>query len=167
MLRLGHAMRYDVWLPRNDRKAVWAGKRITDLPGVLNDLPPTSVLPEDRAQRLLENVDVLWLEKGHITAAFEVEHTTPIYSGLLRMSDLMVLFPHLSMTAFVVAPEARLDLVKAEIHRPTFNQDRIKLTQRCRVITFERLKDDIDRLEDVRMRFLKMDYVMEHLSTEP
>jgi hypothetical protein len=35
-------------------------------------------------------IDVLWVSKesGKIVAAFEVEHSTSIYSGIVRMLDL-------------------------------------------------------------------------------
>jgi hypothetical protein len=35
-------------------------------------------------------IDVLWLDRstGHIVAAYEVEHSTSIYSGIVRMLDL-------------------------------------------------------------------------------
>jgi type II restriction enzyme len=35
-------------------------------------------------------IDVLWLtpSRSQVAAAFEVEHTTSIYSGILRMLDL-------------------------------------------------------------------------------
>jgi hypothetical protein len=45
--------------------------------------------------KTIENFDVLWLSGQSIVAAFEVEHTTAVYSGLLRMSDLLTMQPNL------------------------------------------------------------------------
>ncbi len=39
---------------------------------------------------VIELIDVLWLDQIAVAAAFEVEKSTSIYSGLLRMSDLLV-----------------------------------------------------------------------------
>jgi hypothetical protein len=39
--------------------------------------------------RTIELIDVLWLDGNSIEAAFEIEGTTSIYSGILRMSDLL------------------------------------------------------------------------------
>jgi hypothetical protein len=36
-----------------------------------------------------------------------VEHTTAVYSGLLRMSDLITLHPNLTIRLYIVAPDAR------------------------------------------------------------
>jgi len=52
--------------------------------------------------------------------SFEVEHTTSIYSGILRMADLMALQPNLNIRAHIVAPFDRKDKVLQEISRPVF-----------------------------------------------
>ena len=41
---------------------------------------------------VLQQIDVIWLDARHntISAAFEIEHTTPIYSGLLRFNDVHI-----------------------------------------------------------------------------
>jgi hypothetical protein len=48
----------------------------------------------DATDRVVELIDVLWLD-DNAAAAFEVERSTVIYSGLLRMSDLLVMQPNL------------------------------------------------------------------------
>jgi hypothetical protein len=50
---------------------------------------------------------VLWLSGPAVVAAFEIESTTSIYSGLLRMADLLALQPNLNIPLFLVAPEDR------------------------------------------------------------
>ncbi len=44
---------------------------------------------DEATNRTIELIDVLWLKGNSIIAAFEIESTTSVYSGLLRMSDLM------------------------------------------------------------------------------
>jgi hypothetical protein len=44
--------------------------------------------------RTVELIDVLWLNGNAIVAAFEAESTTSIYSGLLRMADLLSMQPN-------------------------------------------------------------------------
>jgi type II restriction enzyme len=74
----------------------------------------------DRCRKL---IDVLWLDKrdGAIHAAFEVEHTTSIYSGIVRMLDL-ALGPcgNLLKGIFLVAPDGREADVRAQMARPAF-----------------------------------------------
>ena len=68
----------------------------------------------------------MWLERGgdRVAAAFEVEHSTSIYSGIVRMLDLALSGSDLHATAglFLVAPDARESEVRAQIARPAFSR---------------------------------------------
>jgi type II restriction enzyme len=67
-------------------------------------------------------IDVLWLEpSGAVAAAFEVEHTTSIYSGIVRMLDLALGAPERAAVGlYLVAPDAREKDVRAQLRRPAF-----------------------------------------------
>jgi type II restriction enzyme len=68
-------------------------------------------------------IDILWLEPAtlKIVAAFEVEHSTSIYSGILRMLDLAMCSSGSSIKGiFLVAPDKREDEIRAQIIRPSF-----------------------------------------------
>lgn len=66
---------------------------------------------DEATNRTIELIDVLWLDGNTIVAAFEVEHTTSIYSGLLRMADLVAMQPNLNHRLFTVAPDERREKV--------------------------------------------------------
>ena len=70
--------------------------------------------------KTIEQIDVLWIRRRGIVRAFEVEHTTSIYSGLLRMADLLAMQPNLKIRLHIVAPVSRRDKVLREIRRPVF-----------------------------------------------
>ena len=91
--------------------------------------------------RTIELIDVLWLDGNAIVAAFEIESTTSIYSGLLRMSDLLARQPNISVPLFLVAPEDRRDQVVCQVNRPTFERMNPPLVDVCRCISFERLRE--------------------------
>jgi len=57
---------------------------------------------------------VLWLDGDAIVAAFEIESTTSIYSGLLRMADLLSMQPNLNIPLYLVAPDERRQKVFTE-----------------------------------------------------
>jgi type II restriction enzyme len=71
-------------------------------------------------------IDVLWLDKDHqkVAAAFEVEHSTSIYSGIVRMLDLALSANDLHARAglYLVAPDAREADVRAQLRRPAFSR---------------------------------------------
>jgi hypothetical protein len=70
----------------------------------------------------LEEVDVIWIQKGssELRALFEVEHSTPIYSGLLRFNDIHLAAPRLRPTFSIVANDARREVFVRQLNRPTF-----------------------------------------------
>lgn len=116
--RIGAALGFQVWVPRADKTAV------SELCGAspvefLEQLPFASY--SEPVLRTVENIDVLWLQKNTIIRAFEVEHTTAVYSGILRMADLLALQPNFSVKLHIVAPEVRRGKVLYELARPAFS----------------------------------------------
>jgi len=118
---LGRALGFDVWIAINDRGRALGGGELAD--GCLDQLPATLVAsPGIDAIRL---IDVLWLEKGgeRVVAAFEVEHTTSIYSGIVRLLDLALGAPgNATRALFLVAPDEREEDVRAQLRRPAFQR---------------------------------------------
>ena len=140
LLKLGGELGLDVWVARNDRSKKWNGVTLGSMPGTISELPTQF---NDATTRTIELIDVLWLKGNTIVAAFEVECTTSIYSGLLRMSDLLSLQPNLQIDLFLVAPDERKDKVEQELLRPTFNIKEKPLASTCGFLGFTRLFDHI------------------------
>lgn len=118
---LGRTLGFDVWVAGNDRNRSYAGGRLAD--GCLDRLP--EALECASAVESIRLIDVLWLEvaAGRVAAAFEVEHTTSIYSGIMRMLDLALGLPSQTAYAlFLVAPDAREDDVRNQLLRPAFSR---------------------------------------------
>jgi hypothetical protein len=102
----------------------------------------------------IELIDVLWLDGNAIVAAFEIESTTSIYSGLLRMSDLLARQPNISVPLFLVAPDERREKVIQQVNRPTFKRMKPPLVEVCRYISFEGLREVLTAAHDY-VSFLK------------
>jgi predicted RNA-binding protein len=138
LARLGEMMGFRIWLPRNDRAAILQHWRPTD--GTLLDSLPLNY--DDTTLETIEQIDVLWLRGRAIQRAFEVEHSTAIYSGLLRMADLLALQPNMNIALHIVAPAERRDKVLNEIRRPVFSLlDNQPLAERCTFIAYEDLRE--------------------------
>lgn len=117
---LGRELGYDVWVALNDRGRPYAEGRLGDgcVPALCAELAGRAGA---EAVRL---IDVLWLNgEGKIVAAFEVEHTTSIYSGVVRMLDLALGGGGESLhSLFLVAPDRREADVRAQLSRPAFSR---------------------------------------------
>ncbi len=138
LAEIGSRMAMKIWLPRSDRGAVldeWKG----DHSALLERLP----LNYDEATlKTIEQIDVLWLQGRAIKRAFEVEHTTSIYSGILRMADLLALQPNMDIRLHIVAPISRRDKVFQELRRPVFSLlERGPLSQSCTYVSYDSVRE--------------------------
>lgn len=154
LAEIGERMNLKIWLPRSDRQRVldvWQPKEKT-----LLDVLPLNY--DDATLKTIENIDVLWIRGRSIVRAFEVEHTTSIYSGILRMADLMALQPNLSISAHIVAPTERKEKVLQEISRPVFAfLDRGPLAESCTFLSYESIHE---LSQEKRLEYMK-DSVLE------
>jgi hypothetical protein len=157
LLKLGSDMGQEVWVARNDRSRSWRGQAFTDLPRLRLQLPRQF---DTMTSRIIEMIDVLWLDGSAITAAFEVESTTSIYSGLLRMSDLLALQPNLNIPLFLVAPDERRNKVISEVNRPTFARLQSPLVEVCRYISFTTLREQVAKAAPL-LRYLRPSFLQE------
>lgn len=155
LLQLGRDMGYEVWAASNDRSEEVDGHRFGDLS--VDALP---VRFEETTRRTIELIDVLWLSGNRIEAAFEIEASTSIYSGLLRMADLLAMQPNIDIPLYIVAPEERRRAVLREIRRPVFASLRPPLAEGCQYLPFERLEHELDQLGD-RTRHMRVSFLRE------
>jgi hypothetical protein len=160
LLKLGSDMGLNVWVARNDKGKEHLGRRFADIPRLTKELPHQFI---DAVQKTIELIDVLWLERDTIVGAFEIESTTSIYSGLLRMSDLISMQPNLTMPLYIVAPDERRSKVVEEVNRPTFASLRRPMSQVCRYISFGDLKEATQNHRDV-IRYLPPKWLWEEVA---
>lgn len=157
LLALGAELGLDLWVARNDRSRTWKGRTLGGLPGVIEELPTQF---NEATNRTIELIDVLWLKGNSIVAAFEVECTTSVYSGLLRMSDLLALQPNLEINLYLVAPDERREKVKQEILRPTFSLREKPLAEVCGFISFKALTEKVEGIRKLNLASaLKPDFL--------
>ncbi len=138
LARCGEKMGFRIWLPKGDRSAVL--REWTPEHGSLIDILPLNY--DETTLKTIEQIDVLWLKGRSIARAFEVEHTTAIYSGLLRMADLLALQPNMNIRLNIVAPESRREKVFTEIRRPVFSLlERGPLSECCTFLSYDSVRE--------------------------
>jgi len=133
LCEIGEAMGYTIWIPAADRSRVlehWSPQ-----PEVLLERLPLNY--DQTTLDTIQRIDVLWLKGRAIRRAFEVEHATAVYSGLLRMADLCALLPNINVSLHIVAPDARREKVLREITRPVFSLlEGAPLLERCTYLSY-------------------------------
>lgn len=118
LTHLGRELGYDVFVAANDRTRSLNGVSLQSL--TLPQLPPLDLPPE--VLRTVSLIDVIWLGRDNrqIECAFEIEKSTSIYSGMLRLLVLASSLAGRTHDFFLVAPDAREREILAQFQRPAF-----------------------------------------------
>lgn len=141
LIKFGRAAGYTVWVPASDRGKEFNSERFMSL--TIPELPNFGF--DFVTNQTISNIDVLWFEGNVIHKAFEIESTTSIYSGLLRMSDLVLSQPNITIDLHIVAALRRRELVRKNILRPTF----ARLKSKCSYISFEEVNTKYELVKSI------------------
>jgi len=91
--------------------------RSSDLPQRVQGMPKT-------ARDIIEQIDVIWHNGGRgIVAAFEVERTTTITSGIDRFRNLLTMAPESEVELYLVVPKSRGNEVRNKLGSPANRKD--------------------------------------------
>ena len=142
LIKVGRSLKYDVYVARNDRHRSYDGQSFALL--TIPTLPQMG-WPQE-AMDTTSLIDVIWLKPGtsEIVSAFEIEKSTSIYSGILRMEDLARSIPECTCHFYLVAPNRREKEVIAQLNRPAFRNDLADIS--LAFIPFDNLRDHCDAL---------------------
>lgn len=132
LARLGLKAGERVWVPAGDQSRLTEHFNFTQFDEEFQD-------GLDLPHSYVENIDVVWKQQFRIGAAFEIENSTAIYSGLLRFADLTILAPNTVYPMFIVAPEQRHNRVRDQLRRPAFKE--LKLDSKVRFLSYERINE--------------------------
>jgi hypothetical protein len=149
LVKIGLMEDHVVWVAKNDKSKEYNGERFVDI--CLEELPhfaSPSVL------RIAESIDVIWFKKKTTQPMwfFEIEHTTSIYSGLLRLNDVKIDYP--IPKACIVAAETRKNLFESQINRRTFSMS--ELDEVCRFMNYETVEQwykSLEQIHDIKKEF--------------
>lgn len=130
---LANILEIDVFIARNDQNKVFNEEFLGD--GTLDVIPYENIPKESK--NIISLIDVIWFKNSVPHAAFEIETTTSISSGLLRFSDLIYTL-NIPIELYIVTTRNREKKLKKELNRPIFKNTSI--SQRCKVIYLDDLK---------------------------
>ena len=149
LIGLGIKCGAKVWVPVGDQSRISRNYNFTNF-------EENFAAGLDTQTRYVENIDVVWKEEFRIDAAFEIENTTAIYSGLLRFADLAIVAPNTVYPFFIVAPREKRNRLEEQLKRPVFKK--LQLSGKVRYLSYEAV-DDIDEFTRDMPRGLNVDIV--------
>lgn len=140
LLKIGKALGYDPIVASNDRSKSYGEASFSFI--CREDFPE---LPVDKeTSNTIKLIDVLWFEKNsnRTVCAFEVEKSTSIYSGILRLSDLAFSLKDHQSSLFIIVPNAREKDVVLQLSRPSIRKSNVQI----KYILFSDLREHCDAL---------------------
>ena len=134
LIRMGNKAHFDVWVPAGDQGKEFNGEKFRDL--VIREFQETIDVPT-----YIKNIDTVWKLGHSIKSAFEIENSTSIYSGILRLSDLRSLTPNSIYPLFIVADRERRNKVFEQLARPTFSNDYLSLDRIVKFLSYDSIRE--------------------------
>jgi type II restriction enzyme len=140
LLKIGRSLGYDVIAAANDRSKSYKGNYFSAIS--LKSFPEMAV--DKETLNTIGLIDVVWFEKGtnRAVAAFEVEKSTSIYSGILRLSDLALSFAESAADLFLVIPGSREKDVILQLSRPSIKNGNLPI----QYVVFNDLRENCDAI---------------------
>ena len=125
LLKIGNALNYDVIPASNDRSKSYNGSKFSFIS--IKEFPEIDVPKE--TFNTIKLIDIVWFEKGtnRIVCAFEVEKSTSIYSGILRLTDLSFSLPTHQSKLYIIIPDNREKEVKLQLIRPAVRNSNLEI----------------------------------------
>jgi hypothetical protein len=133
LIRLGNKANFDVWVPSADQPKEYDGNKFKDF--VIKTFQESIDVPS-----YIKNIDTVWKLGYSIKSAFEIEHSTSIYSGILRLSDLRSLTPNSTYPLFIVANSERKNKVFEQLRRPTFSNEYLALDKCVKYLSYNAVR---------------------------
>jgi hypothetical protein len=155
LAKIGRKFNCKIWIAPPGRAQIWNNEPLETLS--LAELPMLDL--DEQTQQIIRKIDVVWLSGGQQpVAAFEIETSASIYSGLLHLADLATLTPDLTFPLYMIASETRLEQIHRELSRPTFQA--IDLHRRCGFFSIEELMREMENI----LRWAKDPSAMDNLA---
>lgn len=146
LIRLGNKANFDVWVPEADKGRSWNGEVFSNM--VIDKFHETIDVPT-----YIKNIDTVWKLGHSIKSAFEIENSTSIYSGILRLSDLRALAPNSNYPLFIVAQREKRNKVFEQLRRPTFSNDYLALNKAVKFLSYDSVREMDENIKESQIGF--------------
>ena len=154
LLKIGSALGYNVFSAVNDKSKSFSGTNFSFL--CCNNFPTIEI--DKDTLITIKLIDVLWFQKttNNIIGAFEVEKSTGIYSGILRLTDLAFSIADGDEVFYIIIPDKREKDVVLQLSRPAIKNNNINI----KYILFSDLRQHCDAL----CKFGESHHIMDKIS---
>lgn len=134
LIKIGNILGFTVCIDYHDKNKECKGEKFSDITEKFPEIPFYDPL----TLKIMKSIDVIWFDGPTPMAAFEVENTTNITNGLLKLSDLLTLAKTMTIISLIIAPDDKYNMFKSKINRPTFKVN--KMPEKIFYLPYTKLK---------------------------
>lgn len=116
---LGKKAKYDIWIGWNEQASSYNGQKLSSLVSIKK--PVWRFVPTPNWDRV-NQIDVIWHDRGRIEYTFEVENTTAITEAIVRNSNI----PHNKLKRIIIIPKEREGLLNRKLEEPMIKENIVK-----------------------------------------
>lgn len=122
LILIGIHLDYKIWVARNDWNITYKEKKVIELQNVIDDLSQMKIVKSySNAIKSALLIDCLWFRNSRfLPAVMEVEHTTGVTSGLIRMKKFYDQIPPIQTRYVIVAKDEDRQKVTKEANLDQF-----------------------------------------------
>jgi type II restriction enzyme len=120
---IGRQLGFRTWIAQNDKSIVYNNQKLGEMDGIVISLKEEQLLMsyQDAVKAALL-IDCIWFKNGRLMPAImEVEHSTGVTSGLVRMKNFKDKFPPFPTRYVIVAPDEDRKKVLQECNKAQFS----------------------------------------------
>ncbi len=147
LIELGNMLGYVTYTADPSRKSEILNKKLDEI-ALLKEIPPFTY---KRHLDTVKNVDVIWFKDEFPAYCFEVEHTTGVTMGLLRLYQIR---NFTNANFFVIAPSGIISKFQTEISKDPFH----KIKKRYAFRSYNELVEfyeEAKRYHDLKDKFIE------------
>lgn len=125
---IGKQLGFRTWVAQNDKGILYQNKKFGEFDGVISKLDEELLIKSHSdAIKAALLIDCIWFKNGRLMpAVMEVEHTTGVTSGLVRMKNFFDRFPPFPTRYVIVASDEDRNKVINEANKPQFKDLKTK-----------------------------------------
>lgn len=149
MVRLGASLGYQIWVGRNEQNK---SKLLQNFSTRRLEIPGLS--DEFISKNRIDQIDLIWLKLDEARyIAFEIENSTGVAPGILRLANLTGKLPHLNIPTYVIIPDKFKNKAKKIFQSPG---GKMLGDEHRKFIVYSRLLHHIDLLENGQIEAKKI-----------
>lgn len=122
LIMIGRQLGYRIWIAQNDKGIIYNDHKLGEMEGIIASLEDMNILASFHdAIRAALLIDCIWFRNiRFMPAVLEIEHTTGVKSGLVRMKNFQDSLPPYPTRWVIVAPDEDREKVLKEANLPQF-----------------------------------------------